>query len=77
MDRRPWLGVTGTDMTDEYFRPGFSTTLFYLKLMDWSLKTHKIFILKIVSTLFGNQNVQKLLNFVTLQKRKRKRKKDF
>ena len=42
------------DMTDF---DKFSTLVFYniilLKLMDWSLKTHKVIILKIVSTLLG------------------------
>ena len=35
------------------FLPGVSTTLFYLKLMDWSLKTHQVIILTIISTLLG------------------------
>ena len=47
------------------FLPGFYTTLFYLNLMDWSLKTSNI---KNCFYTFGNQNVQKLWHFMTLQK---------
>ena len=62
---------TGTDMTDEYFDE-FSTRVFYniilLQIDGLELENKHSNYIKNCFYTSGNQNVQKLWNFMTLQK---------